>query len=106
MYLHDFFRKPRDDAVPAQHIQRSLYDVIFDNLFLYSLALAGASAAPLGKTDVIVMDTSVPARSALSAHTVLAVAAYQFPRKYVVENLLLPAGCYLILLVNGAHLIP
>ena len=106
MYLHDFLRKPRDDAVPLQHSQGSLYDVIFDNLFLYSLALTGASSSTLGKADVIVMGTSVPARSALSAHTVPAASAYEFSRKYIVEYLLLAAGGDLVLLVNGVHLIP
>ena len=91
MHLDYGFRDLRDDAVPLQHRDGSIDDVIFKLLFFDCFAIAVRLPAPLGKTDVVIVYLSVSRCAAFSAHTVFAVSANELSRKYVVEDLFFAA---------------
>lgn len=63
-------------------------------------------ATAFGKAGIIIMDISRLARAALAYHFMLAVAAYEFSRKYVVEDLFFTAGCIFVFFIDRVHLIP
>ena len=106
MYLDDGLRDLRDYAVPAQHCNRCLDDVIFQHLFFDRFAIAVRLPALSGKTGIIVMDIARLARSADADHSVLTVSADEFPRKDIVKNFLLAPGRVFIFFMDSVHLCP
>lgn len=89
-----------------QHTERCIDDAIFQHLLFDGLAAARAAFPVLGKTDVIVMGISRVRSPARSAHLVFAVAAYEFPGKDIIKDLLLAARSLLVFFIDGIHLFP
>ena len=100
------FRYLCDDAVPPQHSHGSVDNVIFQYLLFDRFTPAFRFATAFGKAGIIIMDISRLARAALAYHFMLAVAAYEFSRKYVVEDLFFTAGCIFVFFIDRVHLIP
>ena len=95
------------DIVHArQHLCRCVYHRIFDKLFLHSAHIAFSALATFGKANIVVMNSTRMRSSAFTAHSMLAISAYEFARKDIVENLFFTARRKFVFFVYCVYLVP